>query len=206
MSAYKNFNKYITHLNNIFSSNLCFTLSIKGRFRVVRDDSEYRSIKLNAINNHGGITRSTTSTHKGRRGNVRRTLNANANVRVFPVQSPKHPYLPIPETRRSDFALSRGQATLAILSSSGDNFSTHGITNCVKKIEEHFTPAAGTWVEAWRVEISTAWPWQIARLPTSELLAFSAAFTIRSYETMMKNHDNIHKFHNICLRRSATDN
>lgn len=127
MSAYKNFKKYITHIDK-FSSDLCFTmLSIKRRFCVARDDSEYRSIKPNAINNHGGITRSTTSTHKGRRGNVRRTLNANANVRVFPVN-----HLNIP-TFRSWKPVVATLLFLAVkqpslfLSSSGDNFSTHGI-------------------------------------------------------------------------------
>lgn len=128
-------------------------LHMKQRFRVTHDDSGYRSIKPNAINNHGGIMRGTTSTHKGRRGNIRRTLNANANVRVFPVNHLNGPifatwkfYTPILTTslfltvKQPRFSYNRPAITspLTVLRWIG-----------MKKIGEHFTPAADTWVEPW---------------------------------------------------------
>jgi len=188
--AYKNFKKHdITHINrNKFSSNLYCnllysTLRTKQRFRVAYDNSGYRSIKSNAINNHGGITRSTTSTHKGRRGNVRRTLNANANVRVFPVNHLHFPifasrkfYAPIVMTSLflvvSSFAFHRPAITFPLAVSRW--------IDC-EKDRGAFYPCSKHLSRTLGVEVSTALLWQIAKLPTLELLAFSAAFTVCSF-------------------------
>lgn len=174
-------------------------------------NSGYRSIKPNAINNHGGITRSTTSTHKGRRGSVRRTLNANANVRVFPVN-----HLNIPTFVSRKLHAPRLRAFLVVEQSRRSHhrpaitfpLTVSRSTDWMKKIGGAFYPCSRYLNQTPGVEISTARLWQNARLPTLELLAFPAAFTVRSFvdETMMKKHGNEHKFHDICLRISVTDN
>lgn len=117
----------------------------------------------------------TQSTYKRRRGNVHRTLNANANVREFSrsvtcASLPSHPAKILTDLLHT-FHL---WIPYFLLASFADNFSTHDTCVSLKLREGKpvftYLNNEHSW-ESFEVEISSAWMWQIASLPTPELLA-----------------------------------
>lgn len=103
---------YVYYFYKIYSHLLIYyTVLCEPRSRVVRD-CDYRSVKSNAINNHGGITRAA-----GRR-RTKEGVAAFGGLPLMPMPmsgfsrsvTPAHPYpRHNPEIHRSDFALPRRQ-------------------------------------------------------------------------------------------------